>query len=325
MIDRSAIASARQRLTAHPDFLRTTPLMRLSGRSAGLGCAEVWLKLEHLQVGGSFKARGMLNRLLAQPLPDSGVIVASGGNAGIATAAAARSLGTRCEVFVPEVSPEAKRARLRAPGGAGRRGRADLRRGAAGLPGAPARDRRAAHPRLRPARSGGRCRHPGAGDGRAGPAPARQRARERGRRRPDRRHRRLVRGPRPRGRPGTRGGAHAARRAGRGHARGRGGGRHRGRFARRQAHRRHRLAGVAAPCAGVAAGVRRRHPRGAAMAVARTQAGGGAGGGAGHRGPCRAACTAPGPTRPWAWCSAAPTATRPPWPENPGPPGGAGP
>ncbi|BFO57049.1 MULTISPECIES: threonine/serine dehydratase [Comamonadaceae] len=116
MIDRSAIASARQRLAAHTDFLRTTPLMRLSGRSAGLGCAEVWLKLEHLQVGGSFKARGMLNRLLAQPLPDSGVIVASGGNAGIATAAAARSLGTRCEVFVPEVSPEAKRARLRALG-----------------------------------------------------------------------------------------------------------------------------------------------------------------------------------------------------------------
>jgi threonine dehydratase len=76
-------------------------------------CAEVWLKLEHLQVGGSFKARGMLNRLLANPMPASGVIVASGGNAGIATAAAARALGVACEVFVPEVSPEAKRARLR--------------------------------------------------------------------------------------------------------------------------------------------------------------------------------------------------------------------
>jgi threonine dehydratase len=25
---------------------------------------EVWLKLEHLQVAGSFKARGMYNRLL---------------------------------------------------------------------------------------------------------------------------------------------------------------------------------------------------------------------------------------------------------------------
>jgi threonine dehydratase len=93
-------------------------LWKLPGSALGVNCAEVWLKLEHLQVGGSFKARGMLNRLLANPMPASGVIVASGGNAGIATAAAARSLGVACEVFVPEVSPEAKRARLRELGAA---------------------------------------------------------------------------------------------------------------------------------------------------------------------------------------------------------------
>lgn len=98
-------------------FLRETPLWKLPGQALGIDAAQVWLKLEHLQVGGSFKARGMLNRLLAhQPLPEAGVIVASGGNAGIATAAAARFLGVRCEVFVPEVSAEAKRARLRALG-----------------------------------------------------------------------------------------------------------------------------------------------------------------------------------------------------------------
>ena len=74
------------------------------------------MKLEHLQVGGSFKARGMYNRLLANPIPESGVIVASGGNAGIATAAAARELGVRCEVFLPEVSSPAKRAKLVALG-----------------------------------------------------------------------------------------------------------------------------------------------------------------------------------------------------------------
>nr|WP_315205724.1 threonine/serine dehydratase [uncultured Albidiferax sp.] len=94
-------------------FLRTTPLWKLSGAALGVDCAEVWLKLEHLQVGGSFKARGMLNRLLANPIPASGVVIASGGNAGIATAAAAQALGVRCEVFVPTSSPEAKRARLR--------------------------------------------------------------------------------------------------------------------------------------------------------------------------------------------------------------------
>lgn len=94
-------------------FLRKTPLWKLSGAALGVDCAEVWLKLEHLQVGGSFKARGMLNRLLANPIPASGVVIASGGNAGIATAAAAQALGVRCEVFVPTTSPEAKRARLR--------------------------------------------------------------------------------------------------------------------------------------------------------------------------------------------------------------------
>jgi threonine dehydratase len=93
-------------------FIHQTPLWKMPGKALGVDCAEVWLKLEHLQTGGSFKARGMLNRLLSNPIPASGVIVASGGNAGIATAAAARELGVPCEVFVPEISSPAKRARL---------------------------------------------------------------------------------------------------------------------------------------------------------------------------------------------------------------------
>ena len=115
MILRSDIEAAAARLQQQgpQGFLRATPLWRLPGATLGVAAAEVWLKLEHLQVSGSFKARGMLNRLLAQPIPASGVIVASGGNAGIATAAAARALGVPCEVFVPEVSPEAKRQKLR--------------------------------------------------------------------------------------------------------------------------------------------------------------------------------------------------------------------
>lgn len=97
----------------HAHFIRETPLWRLPGRALGLPVAEVWLKLEHLQTSGSFKARGMLNRLLSNPIPAAGVIVASGGNAGIATAAAARALGVPCEVFVPTVSSPAKQQRLR--------------------------------------------------------------------------------------------------------------------------------------------------------------------------------------------------------------------
>ena len=110
----SDIDSALRRLNMRQGhFLRKTPLWKLSGADVGVDCAEVWLKLEHLQVGGSFKARGMMNRLLANTIPASGVVIASGGNAGIATAAAAQALGVRCEVFVPTTSPEAKRARLR--------------------------------------------------------------------------------------------------------------------------------------------------------------------------------------------------------------------
>jgi threonine dehydratase len=111
-MNREDILAAAKRFEGRR-FLLETPLWKLPGSAFGSDAAEVWLKLEQMQVGGSFKARGMLNRLLANHIPPSGVIVASGGNAGIATAAAARSLGARCEVFVPTVSSEAKRAKLR--------------------------------------------------------------------------------------------------------------------------------------------------------------------------------------------------------------------
>ena len=110
---RDEIDAAVRRLSHHSLLLRETPLLKLPGSAVNISCAEVWLKLEQLQVGGSFKGRGMLNRILASPIPKSGVIVASGGNAGIATAAAAQALGVPCEVFVPTVSSPAKQAKLR--------------------------------------------------------------------------------------------------------------------------------------------------------------------------------------------------------------------
>ncbi|WP_096699917.1 threonine/serine dehydratase [Polaromonas sp. AER18D-145] len=117
MPDRYQIESCQRRFQeGYSHFIRQTPVWKLPGKALGVDCAEVWLKLEQLQTSGSFKARGMLNRLLSNPIPSSGVIVASGGNAGIATAAAARELGVRCEVFVPEVSSPAKRAKLAALG-----------------------------------------------------------------------------------------------------------------------------------------------------------------------------------------------------------------
>ena len=109
-VDRHTITAAATRIAG---YVRRTPLLRLPGAHLGVACAELWLKLEHLQLSGSFKARGMFNRMLSlQPLPAAGVIVASGGNAGIAVATAAQALGVRCEVFIPDIASPAKRQAL---------------------------------------------------------------------------------------------------------------------------------------------------------------------------------------------------------------------
>jgi threonine dehydratase len=112
-IRRDTIEAAARRIAGD---IRHTPLWRVPGRQLGVDVAELWLKLDNLQVGGSFKARGMFNRMRSLPLPAAGVVVASGGNAGIAVASAARALGVPCEVFVPELSSAAKRAALAALG-----------------------------------------------------------------------------------------------------------------------------------------------------------------------------------------------------------------
>ena len=115
MIDTQIIEEAARRIAP---YVRRTPLWRLASTELGLPGPrfEVWLKLEQLQLSGSFKARGMFNRLLSHTLPAAGVTIASGGNAGIATATAARALGVPVEVFVPGTSPQAKRDRLAALG-----------------------------------------------------------------------------------------------------------------------------------------------------------------------------------------------------------------
>jgi threonine dehydratase len=74
------------------------------------------LKLESLQVSGTFKGRGAFHKLLASTVPPAGVIAASGGNHGVAVAYAARALGHKAEIFVPTISSPAKVARLKSYG-----------------------------------------------------------------------------------------------------------------------------------------------------------------------------------------------------------------
>src|SRR5271165_524188 len=108
MTSRVDIAVAASRIAAH---VRRTPLLRLSGSELDLHF-PVALKLELLQHAGSFKPRGAFNRLLSAELPAAGVIAASGGNHGAAVAYAARALGVPAEIFVPQLTPPTKVARI---------------------------------------------------------------------------------------------------------------------------------------------------------------------------------------------------------------------
>jgi threonine dehydratase len=98
---REEIEAAARRIEAH---VRVTPCVALDG---------LVLKLEGLQHSGSFKARGAFNSLLSQPVPEAGVIAASGGNHGAAVAYAAQALGKAAEIFVPEIASPAKLQRIR--------------------------------------------------------------------------------------------------------------------------------------------------------------------------------------------------------------------
>ncbi|WP_328373110.1 threonine/serine dehydratase (plasmid) [Streptomyces sp. NBC_00445] len=81
---------------------------------------EVWLALEFMQHTGSFKARGAQNFIQAHrdagTLPEAGVTIASGGNAGLACAWAAQQQGIPATVFLPGNAPQVKVAKLRGYG-----------------------------------------------------------------------------------------------------------------------------------------------------------------------------------------------------------------
>ncbi|MFE6920383.1 serine/threonine dehydratase [Nocardia sp. NPDC057663] len=109
---RSDVRAARRRLAGR---VRKTPVFhtRVDGPD---GPVPVSLKLEFLQHGGTFKVRGVLNALLAADVGADHVVVASGGNAGIAVALAAAQLGKACTVVVPESAPHTKVAAMWAHG-----------------------------------------------------------------------------------------------------------------------------------------------------------------------------------------------------------------
>lgn len=116
LVTRHDVQVAAKRIAGR---VRRTPALRTAERD------PLWLKCEFLQHCGVFKTRGAYNRQLAGletgEIGAAGIVVASGGNAGLAHAFAARDLSLRATVFVPQAAPQVKVDRIQAYG-------ADVRR-----------------------------------------------------------------------------------------------------------------------------------------------------------------------------------------------------
>jgi threonine dehydratase len=107
---KAEIDAAATRIRPH---VQRTPVLTVAG--FGLD-RPIEMKLEQMQHTGSFKARGAFNTLLTSAVPEGGVVAASGGNHGAAVAHAARALGHRAAIFVPEIAGPSKIALIRATG-----------------------------------------------------------------------------------------------------------------------------------------------------------------------------------------------------------------
>lgn len=109
MVSDLSPADVARAATRIEPYARRTPVLhaQVDGR-------PVVLKLEHLQLTGSFKLRGALNALLAES--PARVVTASGGNHGLAVATAAALLGIPATVYTPESVPAAKARRIEATG-----------------------------------------------------------------------------------------------------------------------------------------------------------------------------------------------------------------
>ncbi|MDF2811541.1 MAG: pyridoxal-phosphate dependent enzyme [Microvirga sp.] len=107
MITLDDILAARTRIAP---FVRRTPILPATQMRDGRGVdGRVTLKLEHLQVAGSFKARGAMNRIKTLPAEKlaRGLVTASGGNHGLAIARSAHVAGIPAQIFLPSnVAPD---------------------------------------------------------------------------------------------------------------------------------------------------------------------------------------------------------------------------
>ncbi len=104
------VQTARERIAP---WVRHTPTIQV-GNVRQAPCDSLTLKLECLQVSGSFKARGASNTVaqLGEQELRRGLITASGGNHGLGVAYAGWRAGAPVSIFLPGSTPKSKAAKL---------------------------------------------------------------------------------------------------------------------------------------------------------------------------------------------------------------------
>ena len=95
-----------------------TPLLAYGPFEDEIGASRVWLKPENLQPSGAFKIRGAYNALATLSAAERarGVVTHSSGKHALGVARAARMLGLRAVIVMPDDAPAIKVAGVRADG-----------------------------------------------------------------------------------------------------------------------------------------------------------------------------------------------------------------
>ncbi len=112
MIEIQDIQHAQQRIHS---YVRHTPLLHVGPvKRAVPFSSSLYLKLECLQITGSFKARGAVNKVLSLSPHEAaaGLVTASGGNHGLGLAYAGRLVHAPTYIYLPQSAPQAKARKL---------------------------------------------------------------------------------------------------------------------------------------------------------------------------------------------------------------------
>ena len=108
-MDEFGIEAIRQAAARLQGRVVRTPLLESPMLRERAGC-RLFVKAESLQLTGSFKIRGALNKILSmdEPARRAGIVAFSAGNHGEGVAAAARAVGCPAVIVMPNTAPRIK-------------------------------------------------------------------------------------------------------------------------------------------------------------------------------------------------------------------------